>query len=94
MFDLVQAAIVANNKADPAKIKVTVAFQSGILANSYPPSQGSFTSADREIIRQVAKREVASGSPFFVNIYPYFARVGNPKDISLDYALGNKGYRS
>ena len=90
-FDLVKAAIAANAKADPAKIKITVAFQLGILASSWPPSKGSFTSTDSEIIRQVAQREVDTGSPFFVNIYPYFARQGNSKDISLAYALGNTG---
>lgn len=90
-FDLVQAAMAANDKADPAKIKVTVAFQLGILAKSYPPSRGSFAAADREIIRQVSNREVETDSAFFVNIYPYFARQGNPRDISLDYALGKTG---
>lgn len=90
-FDLLKAAIKANTKADPAKIKITVAFQLGIIATSHPPSQGSFSSTDREIIRQVATREVETGSCFMINIYPYFARQSNPKHISLDYALGNTG---
>ena len=89
-----RAAIAADAKADPAKIKITVAFQLGILASSFPPSKGTFTSKDRDLIKQLASREVATGSPFFVNIYPYFARASNPKDITLAYALGNTGNSS
>ena len=90
-FDLVKAAVAANTKVDFTKIKITVAFYYGIIGKSYPPSKGYFTSTDREIVRQVATREVETGSPFYMNIYPYFARQDIPKDISLGYALGNTG---
>lgn len=60
-----------------------------VLANSYPPSAGSFRTDLNNIMQQFLQFLVTTKSPFWVNAYPYFAYKDNPNKISLDYVLFN-----
>ncbi|OVA15430.1 Glycoside hydrolase [Macleaya cordata] len=85
-------------------IPVTTAIHSAVLGTSYPPSAGQFSNAADSVMRSIVGFLVANKSPLLVNIYPYFAYTGNPRDIQLDYALftanrvvitdGNNQYRN
>ncbi|KAH0717675.1 hypothetical protein KY285_013706 [Solanum tuberosum] len=60
-----------------------------VLANSYPPSAGSFRTDLNEIMQQFLQFLATTKSPFWINAYPYFAYKDNPNKISLDYVLFN-----
>ncbi|XP_073047463.1 glucan endo-1,3-beta-glucosidase, basic isoform-like [Primulina eburnea] len=66
-------------------IKVSTALSMGVLASSYPPSQGSFK--DPSFINPIVAFLSEIQSPFLVNVYPYFAYISDPADIDLDYAI-------
>jgi hypothetical protein len=69
-------------------IKVSTAVQSGVIANSFPPSSGVFAQG---YMVDVARYLAATGAPLLANVYPYFAYRGNPRDISLGYATFQPG---
>eukprot|EP00244_Chara_vulgaris_P007198 TRINITY_DN26_c1_g1_i12.p1 TRINITY_DN26_c1_g1~~TRINITY_DN26_c1_g1_i12.p1 ORF type:complete len:327 (+),score=28.91 TRINITY_DN26_c1_g1_i12:806-1786(+) len=69
-------------------IKVTSPLSFAIMTDTFPPSRGRFTDAWRGTMRQMLQFLTDTNSCLTVNIYPYFARRDNPKDITLDYALG------
>ncbi|OIT06108.1 PREDICTED: glucan endo-1,3-beta-glucosidase 11-like [Nicotiana attenuata] len=60
-----------------------------VLANSYPPSAGSFRTDLNGIMQQFLQFLVTTRAPFWINAYPYFAYKDNPNKISLDYVLFN-----
>lgn len=69
------------------QIKVTTAIDTTLIGNSYPPSQGSFRSDVRSYLDPFIGYLVYAGAPLLVNVYPYFSHIGNPRDVSLSYAL-------
>ncbi|CAO1942996.1 unnamed protein product [Urochloa humidicola] len=69
-------------------IKVSTAVQSGVIANSFPPSSGVFAQG---YMVDIARYLASTGAPLLANIYPYFAYRGNPRDISLGYATFQPG---
>lgn len=70
-------------------IQVSTPTSLAILAESYPPSAGSFKNEYYGTISQVLQFLSSTKSPFWVNAYPYFAYKDDPTRISLDYALSN-----
>ncbi|KAJ4981603.1 hypothetical protein NE237_032440 [Protea cynaroides] len=69
------------------QIKVSTAFETSILGNSYPPSQGSFRADLQSFLDPIIGFLVNHQAPLLANVYTYFSYVGNPQDISLSYAL-------
>lgn len=78
-------AIRAKNLHD--QIKVSTSIDMTLIGNSFPPSKGSFRSDVRSYLDPFIGYLVYAGAPLLVNVYPYFSYVGNPRDISLPYAL-------
>ncbi|CAK9183842.1 unnamed protein product [Ilex paraguariensis] len=69
------------------KIKVSTAIETGVLGQSYPPSSGSFRPDVRSFLDPIIGFLVTNRAPLLVNVYPYFSRIGDPKNVGLDYAL-------
>ncbi|KAF7837732.1 glucan endo-1,3-beta-glucosidase, basic isoform-like [Senna tora] len=86
------------------QIKVSTAIDTTLIGTSYPPSQGSFRNDVRSYLDPIIGYLVYANAPLFANIYPYFSYSGNPRDISLNYALftapnvvvwdGSRGYQN
>ena len=68
-------------------ILISTANSLAVLGNSYPPSAGSFKPELDRFIVPFLQFLSATGSPFWVNAYPYFAYKENPRRVSLVYAL-------
>lgn len=69
--------------------RVTTAHAYDIIKSpGYPPSSGTFLNPG--VIGSILQFLKRTDSAFMVNIYPYFAYVGNPQ-ININYALGNPG---
>ncbi|KAI4344798.1 hypothetical protein L6164_011987 [Bauhinia variegata] len=69
------------------QIKVSTAIDMTLIGNSYPPSQSSFRGDVRDYLDPIIGYLVYANAPLLANVYPYFAYAGNPRDISLPYAL-------
>ncbi|KAA8549811.1 hypothetical protein F0562_001495 [Nyssa sinensis] len=83
-----------------------VRFKYIAVGNEVDPTTVAHLSAFRDDVRSfidpIISFLVNNGSPLLVNVYPYFSYIGNPHDISLEYALftapgvvvsdGNLGY--
>ncbi|GER57193.1 glucan endo-1 3-beta-glucosidas [Striga asiatica] len=71
-----------------SRVKVSTSLSMQVLGQSYPPSAGEFRAEVRPgFIDPIIEFLVATQSPLLMNVYPYFAYVGNTEDISLEYAL-------
>ncbi|KAF6167466.1 hypothetical protein GIB67_031667 [Kingdonia uniflora] len=70
-------------------IQVSTANSLAVLANSYPPSAGSFRQDLMGVMSQLLQFLNATRSPFWINAYPYFAYKDDPNRIPLDYVLFN-----
>ncbi|PQM39463.1 putative glucan endo-1 3-beta-glucosidase GVI [Prunus yedoensis var. nudiflora] len=68
-------------------IKVSTSIATSVLGVSYPPSAGAFSQDTIEYMVPIAQYLNIIGAPLLANMYPYFAYIGDPIDISLPYAL-------
>ncbi|CAA7402611.1 unnamed protein product [Spirodela intermedia] len=68
-------------------ILVSTANSLAVLRSSYPPSAGSFQPELASFIVPFLQFLAATGSPFWINAYPYFAYKEDPNRVSLGYAL-------
>ncbi|GAB4824698.1 hypothetical protein Ancab_007563 [Ancistrocladus abbreviatus] len=69
------------------QVMVTTAHSLGTLANSFPPSSGSFQSNLAEYLVPLLNFHSMINSPFLINAYPFFAYKDNPGEVSLPYVL-------
>ncbi|XP_062075594.1 putative glucan endo-1,3-beta-glucosidase GVI [Humulus lupulus] len=69
------------------RIPVTTAVATSMLGVSYPPSMGQFSDEAASVMGPIAIFLATTQSPLLLNVYPYFAYVSNPVNISLPYAL-------
>ncbi|KAG0481619.1 hypothetical protein HPP92_012477 [Vanilla planifolia] len=72
-------------------IPVTTAISTQVLATSYPPSAGSFSTDASSVMAPLVAFLAARAAPPLVNVYPYFAYVADPADVDLGYALFGSG---
>lgn len=70
-------------------IQVSTPNSLAVLAESYPPSAGSFRGELTGVMSQFLRFLSNTKSPFWINAYPYFAYKDSPTQISLDYVLFN-----
>nr|CAA09765.1 beta-1,3-glucanase [Cichorium intybus x Cichorium endivia] len=80
----VHQAIVDASLAN--QIKVSTATYTGLLENSYPPSDGVFHENVKAFIEPIIAFLVQNNLPMLANIYPYFAAQGSMQ-VNLSYAL-------
>ncbi|XP_021716350.1 glucan endo-1,3-beta-glucosidase 14-like [Chenopodium quinoa] len=69
------------------QVTVTTAHSTAILATSFPPSSGAFKPELAQYLQPMLNFQSQINSPFFINVYPFFAYMGSPNEISLDYVL-------
>ncbi|XP_031495923.1 glucan endo-1,3-beta-glucosidase 14-like [Nymphaea colorata] len=69
------------------KVQVTTAHSLAVLQSSYPPSTSSFRQDLVKPLRPLLDFHARTGSPFLINAYPFFAYMGDPKNVPLDYVL-------
>ncbi|KAL6272808.1 hypothetical protein ACE6H2_023500 [Prunus campanulata] len=81
----IQKAVSAAGLA--TQIKVSTAFYTAILKESYPPSKAFFNPEYRQFLDPIIAFLVANQSPFLVNVYPYFSYIQNRQTMGMDYAL-------
>ena len=65
-------------------IKVSTSVATSVMGVSYPPSAGTFS---MDYMVPIARYLSSIGAPLLVNVYPYFSYIGDPINISLEYAL-------
>ncbi|KAG8637436.1 glucan endo-1,3-beta-glucosidase 11 [Manihot esculenta] len=70
-------------------IQVSTPNSLAVLAQSFPPSAGSFKSEVSGAMSQYLQFLSSTKSPFWINAYPYFAYKDDPNRVSLDYVLFN-----
>ncbi|KAI4334785.1 hypothetical protein L6164_013495 [Bauhinia variegata] len=80
----INAAIVSANLQ--SQIKVSTAIELSLLGPSSPPSAGAFSSSARVYINPIISFLENNSAPLLANVYPYFAHISDPNDISLAYA--------
>jgi exo-beta-1,3-glucanase (GH17 family) len=69
------------------QVTVTTAHSLDILGVSYPPSSGAFRENLIEYMQSIVSFHAQIKSPFLINAYPFFAYMGSPNEIALDYVL-------
>ncbi|XP_055835999.1 glucan endo-1,3-beta-glucosidase, acidic-like [Solanum dulcamara] len=69
------------------RVKVSTAIETGLLANTYPPSQSTFREDVSGFINPIIEFLKQNNAPLLANIYPYFAYIGDPDHVALSYAL-------
>ncbi|XP_047316877.1 glucan endo-1,3-beta-glucosidase 14-like [Impatiens glandulifera] len=69
------------------QVYVTTAHSLAILANSFPPSSGSFKPDLAQYLQPILNFHAQVKSPFLINVYPYFAYKDSPSQIPLNYVL-------
>ncbi|KAL2329202.1 hypothetical protein Fmac_022629 [Flemingia macrophylla] len=72
------------------QIKVSTAIDGTLITNSYPPSNGAFTSDATTYITSIINFLAENESPLLANVYPYFAYVNDLQNIDLAYAIFNQ----
>ncbi|KAL9238008.1 hypothetical protein vseg_012490 [Gypsophila vaccaria] len=69
------------------KIKVSTVHAMAVLAQSDPPSAGSFNPSYGDVMTNLLGFLNSTGSPFAINPYPYFAYQSDPRPDTLAFCL-------
>ncbi|XP_022760689.1 glucan endo-1,3-beta-glucosidase, basic vacuolar isoform [Durio zibethinus] len=69
------------------QVRVSTAIDMTLIGNSYPPSAGAFRGDVRSYLDPIIGHLAWARTPLLANIYTYFSYSGNPRDISLPYAI-------
>lgn len=69
------------------KIKVSTVHSMAVLKQSEPPSSGSFDPSLGDLMKGLLAFNNATGSPFTINPYPYFAYRGDTRPETLAFCL-------
>lgn len=76
-----------NEASIGGKIKVSTVHAMAVLKQSEPPSSGSFDPSITDLLKGLLEFNKATGSPFAVNPYPYFAYQSDPRPDTLAFCL-------
>ncbi|KAK3030560.1 hypothetical protein RJ639_039590 [Escallonia herrerae] len=91
MTQLLPAMQNMQNALDSAsiggKIKVSTVHSMAVLTQSDPPSSGSFDPSYADLMKGLLGFNSATGSPFTINPYPYFAYQSDPRPETLAFCL-------
>ncbi|KAL3535876.1 hypothetical protein ACH5RR_004337 [Cinchona calisaya] len=68
-------------------VQISTAHFSGVFANSYPPSNCTFTEAVSQYMSPLLDFFSQMESPFCLNAYPFLAYTYNSDKIDINYAL-------
>lgn len=85
----IHSALVSLGLNNSVKVSTAHSFQ--VFGSSYPPSSCAFSETTVTYMKQLLEFLSATHAPFLVNVYPYFAYKGDPKNVPLDYALFQPG---
>ncbi|PIA27443.1 hypothetical protein AQUCO_07700005v1 [Aquilegia coerulea] len=66
--------------------KVSTVIETGVLGESYPPSQGAFKGELRSYLDPILAFLVNNQAPILVNVHPYISHINIP-NANLQYAL-------
>ncbi|EEF52560.1 glucan endo-1,3-beta-glucosidase 7 [Ricinus communis] len=69
------------------EIKVSTVHSMAVLKQSEPPSTGSFDPSFGDLMKGLLAFNNATGSPFAINPYPYFAYRSDPRPETLAFCL-------
>lgn len=69
------------------KIKVTTVHSMAVLGQSEPPSAGMFDPSIGDLMKGLLGFNRATGSPFTINPYPFFAYKSDPRPDTLAFCL-------
>ncbi|XP_002983128.2 glucan endo-1,3-beta-glucosidase 11 [Selaginella moellendorffii] len=82
----VQSAIQSHTALRTAGTVVSTPHAFNVMdASSFPPSNGAFNATIA--LKPVVDFLSTSGSPFMINVYPFFSYAGDPTNVPLEYAL-------
>ncbi|KAA8528638.1 hypothetical protein F0562_035993 [Nyssa sinensis] len=91
MTQLLPAMQNLQNALDSAslggKIKVSTVHSMAVLKQSEPPSSGSFDPSFGDLMKGLLGFNSATGSPFTINPYPFFAYQSDPRPETLAFCL-------
>ncbi|KAA8537637.1 hypothetical protein F0562_027245 [Nyssa sinensis] len=76
-----------NSASLGGKIKVSSVHSMAVLKQSDPPSSGSFDPSFADLMKGVLGFNSATGSPFTINPYPFFAYQSDPRPETLAFCL-------
>ncbi|CAH9067686.1 unnamed protein product [Cuscuta epithymum] len=76
-----------NSASIGGKVKVSTVHGMSMLISSEPPSSGRFDPAVIDSLKELLGFCKATGSPFLINPYPFFAYRSDPRPETLDFCL-------
>ncbi|CAN4122832.1 unnamed protein product [Withania somnifera] len=76
-----------NDVSIRGKIRVSTVHSMAVMKQSDPPSSGSFDPNIGDLLKGLLEFNKATGSPFAINPYPFFAYQSDPRPDTLAFCL-------